>query len=266
MRVRTLIISTAMLAVVPLLAAKAEPQILALITTDGAKPLTCADGECFAEFTSFCMEPGRKSPSHEAAYAPAAGADLTLVATAADGRLVRMALPKQAAFVSQRGFAAVRISLPAAAVARLGASRVAIEVGPRTALLPVPMATHHRPHEPNQVAAALGPNRVVGERIVDNGGRTADGARLLSYLINGLPEQGQVDPATRRSLWQTATAAAPAGLVETGKRYAKRSYRRCLASLEDDGRFGLRVCLQRAHDMALWKLTREYWLSVGPQS
>jgi hypothetical protein len=266
MRVRTLIISTAMLALAPLLAAQAEPQILALITTDGAKPLNCADGECFAEFTSFCMEPGRKSPSHDSAYVPAAGADLTLVATAADGRAIRLPLPKQAVFVSQRGFAAVRISLPAAAIAGLGASRVAIAVGPRTALLPVPMENHWRPHEPSEVAAALGPNRAIGERIVDNGGRTADGARLLSYLINGLPEGGRVGPAIRRSIWQTATAAAPAGVVDSGKRYAKQSYQRCLATLEDDRRFGLRACLQRAHDMALWKLTRRYWLSVGPQS
>ncbi len=266
MRVRTLIVSTAMLALTPLLAAQEEPQILALITTDGAKPLNCASGECFAEFTSFCMEPGRMSPSHETVYTPAAGADLTLVATTADGQAIRLPLPKQASFVSQRGFAAVRISLPADLVAGLGASRVAIEVGPRTALLPVPMATYRRPHEPAEVTAALGPNRVIGERIVDNGGRTADGARLLSYLINGLPEHGKVDPATRRSIWQTAVAAAPARLIETGRGYAKRSYRRCLARLDDYPRFGLRVCLQQAHDLALWKLTRKYWASVGPLS
>ena len=267
MRVRTLIVSTAMLAVVPLLAAQAEPQILALITTDGAKPLTCTGDECFAEFTAFCMEPGRKSPSHASLYTPAAGADLTLVATAADGSAIRIALPEQASFVSQRGFAAVRISLPADTVASLGASRVAIEVGPRTALLPVPMATHWRPHKPAEVAAALGPNRMTGEQIVDNGGRTADSARLLSYLINELPEGGQVDDATRRSLWQVASAAAPARLIETSKRYAKRSYQRCLAALAAaEERFGLRACLQRAHDMALWDLNRKYWLSVGPQS
>ncbi len=33
--------------------ADAEPQVLALLATGEATPLTCADGECFAEFTAF---------------------------------------------------------------------------------------------------------------------------------------------------------------------------------------------------------------------
>lgn len=266
MHFRKLIAATAILAVAPLMAAKAEPQILALITTDGAKPLTCAQGECYAEFTSFCMEPGRQSPAHVTAYVPATGADLTLVATTGDGREIRMPVPTQASFVSQRGFAAVRIGVPEAAIAELGAIKVAIAVGPKVALLPVPMAKYKRPHKPAQIAAALGPNRVVGERLVDNGGRTADSARVLSYLINALPEQGRVDPATHRSLWQETMPDVPPGLIETGQRYAKRSYQHCLANLASDQRFSLRQCLQRAHDVGLWSLTSKYWRTVGPQS
>ncbi len=266
MHIRTMIATTAILAVAPLMAAQAEPQILALITTDGAKPLTCAQGECYAEFTSFCMEPGRQSPAHITAYTPAAGADLTLVAITGDGREIRVPVPKLASFTSQRGFAAVRIGVPETVISELGAIKAAITVGPRVALLPVPMAKYKRPHKPAQIAAALGPNRVVGERIVDNGGRTADSARVLSYLINALPEEGRVDPATQQSLWQETMPAVPQGLIETGQRYAKRSYQHCLANLASDQRYSLRQCLQQAHDIGLWSLTSKYWRAVGPQS
>lgn len=77
----------------PLTAVQAAAQILALIATTGATPLTCADGVCTAEFGAFCMEPDRAGPGHKSPYRLAgtpANGDLTLVArasTAADLRL-----------------------------------------------------------------------------------------------------------------------------------------------------------------------------------
>ena len=61
MHIRVLAIS-AVLAFLPFGYVSAEPQILGLVATNSAKQLNCVGGECFAEFTAFCMEPDRASP------------------------------------------------------------------------------------------------------------------------------------------------------------------------------------------------------------
>ena len=269
MHVRTIVATAAFLAFLPFDSASAAPQILAVISTDGAKPLVCEDGECYAEFTAFCMEPGRPSPTHRTSYTAAVGADLTLVATGADGREIKLPISKQASFLSQRGFAAVRIAVPEALVKQLGAEKAGISVGRRVALLPVEAKDDRWPHEPDEIAQALGPNREVGEEIVDRGGKTAQGARYLSYMINALPAKGaysRTDPATRLALWDKVAASVPADVAADGRRYARRSYDRCLKNAEDNPKIGMRACLQQAHDKNVWKLNKEYWLAVSPQS
>ena len=256
-----------LLGLAPFAAAKAEPQILALIATEAPKPLTCAGGECFVELTSFCMEPARQSPTHATAYHATDGAALTLVAKTAAGGELRLPLGAEASYMSQRGFTAVRVSLPKATLDRLGAADARVEVGRHVALLPLPDEDYKRPHEQEEIAAALGPNRLVGEEIVDRGGKTADGARFLSYLINALPEDGAVDPGLRAGLWDRVAGRVPAGLQQTGRTYAERSFAGCLDKVvEAEGRISLRQCLQAAHDKNIWTLNKRYWRAVKPQS
>ncbi len=269
MSFRLFLTSLALLLTVPLPAALAAPQILALITTNGATPLTCADGVCAAEFSAFCMEPDRAGPGHKSPYRLAgtpANGDLTLVARTSTGADLRLPVGGEARFESLRGYAAVRISLPERLLAELDATALAIEVGRRVALLPVALARHHRPHTPAQIARALGSNRAIGANIVDNGGDGADAARLLNRLINALPAGDRVDAATRRSLWSRSAATAAPALLESGGDRARRAYGACLAEVSSDGRFSLRRCLEHAHDHAMWVLNRRYWLAVGGQS
>lgn len=249
----------------PTAQAEAEPQILAMLSTDGAVPLACEGAQCRAELSAFCMEPGRAGPPHESPYTLAAG-ELTLIARRADGSVERFDAAPHVRFLSQRGFAAVQVSVSADILSARGAEALAIEVGQRAALLPVPLARHHRPHEPEQIAAALGPNRVIGDQLVDRGGEKADAARLLTYVINALPENGEVAQQQRQQAWQAGLAVAPERIRQQGQDIAGTVFEQCTAAVAKSDLISFRHCLQRGHDHTLWFLNHRYWKAVGPQS
>lgn len=255
-------IAAAIVASLPPGAARAEPQIIALLATDDAVPLACANGECAAEFTAFCMEPGRKSPYHLTAYRPIAGAAdvrAAIVTTAGS-----VAVPAgDLSFASVRGFAAIRVSLPEAMVASAGGTGIAVTVGRGVALRPLPDPAFHRPHEAEEIARAIGPHRERGERIVDNGGVERAAAGLANRLINALPETARVEAARAAALFDDVVTA------EDGRRagapaltWARRGFERCLANLDEDRNDTLRGCLARFHDERMWTLTHRYWAGL----
>ena len=255
---RTILLAAA-LAAAPLVA-QAEPQILALVATGAPKPMICDGGECFVETSAFCMEPARLGPDHQSTYLAPAEADIRLVARMGDGREVRIAAGPIARFVSQRGYGAVRVSVPESLKAELGAERLSIEAGTGAALLPQALPRHKKPHRPEEIAAALGPNRGLGAAIVD---AHADAARAISHAINALPERRR-ESAAERAGAAAALDEAPGALVGDGRRTAQRALSACLLEVSRDDRFSLRQCLQHAHDRAMWELNRSYWLAVEP--
>ncbi len=241
-----------------------EPQLLAMISTGGAKTLNCKGGECKAEFSAFCMEPGRPGPTHNAPYLLTKNSAVKLIARSAAGKEWQIPASK-AVFTSQRGYAAVQISVAKSLLDELGADSVAVEIGRRVVLQPKYLPTYARTHEPREIAVALGPNRTIGDRIVDNGGERADGARLLSYLINALPSSGKVPADVRQSLW-SATRAAPEVIRERGEAIARRGFNNCSKDRPSVLRTTMRECLQHIHDRNMWLLNQSYWQSVGSQS
>jgi hypothetical protein len=262
MQFRTFAIAAA-LAAAPLTGASAEPQILGLLAQSEPLTLNCSGGECFAEFSSFCMEPDRDSPSHETAYQPFDEADLTLVASTPTGEK-RLSARDLASFVSVRGYAAVRVSVPETVLADLGASSVALAVGRHVALMPTADPKYRRPHESQEIALAKGPRRLAGERIVDQGGDKAAAARVLGRLINGLPERGPINPAAREALWdQRIEVAGLPESVKAGVSTARRDYRSCLGQDPEETGFSMRQCLEHRHDYLIWRLNSQYWASVG---
>jgi hypothetical protein len=261
MRLRYLA-TAAVLAAAPLFGASAEPQILGLLARAEAVPLVCSGGECFAEVSSFCMEPDRSSPAHATAYSPLAGADLTLVATAADGSETRVPAAGLAAFENRRGYASVRVSVPETALAELGATAVALKVGQRVSLLPRPSEKFRRAHEPEEIAITTGPHRIVGERIVDRGGASADAARLIDRLLNRLPDWGHVSDQVRKGLWRETIETA-ALETSSGASIAHGAFELCRDKDPEVTRFTFRQCLEGRHDKLIWSLNRVYWASVG---
>ena len=263
MRLFSLMTAAAFL-IVPWTGARAEPQVLALLATGEATPLTCAGGECFAEFTAFCMEPKRKSPYHLTDYRLIEGADdIDLVAETAGGVPVAAPLARHLRFTSDRGFAAVRVSIDESVVREHGAARVSLRVGRRVALAPIPTPKYHRPHEPGEIALAAGPRRARGEMIVDRGGVPREIAAIANRLINALPEKGKVGAAQRQGFWRAAVTAIKAGRYSPrAVAAAKDGYQSCLDSMANNKEYTLRRCLGRFHDQHIWTLTQRYWSSL----
>ena len=207
------------------------------------------------------------SPRHETAYKPVEGAELTIVATKADGAEVRIPAAEVATFTSVRGYAAVRVAVSEAKLAELGVERAAVHVGARVTMMPQWDRYMRRPHEQEEVDLAGTVRRVVGEKIVDNGGERADAARMLGRMINALPEKGGGDAATRRSLWQDVfdvfDDAGLDGLERGAVDTARSAYRTCLARDPAEQGFSMRRCLEHRHDFLVWKLNSVYWSSVG---
>lgn len=258
MLARTPLVALALLAAP--LAARAEPQILALVATPAPKAFVCQNGECFVETSAFCMEPGRAGPDHRTPYLAPSDADIRLVGRTPDGAEIRIPAGPRATFASMRGYGAVRVSVPETVKAELGASELALEVGPKAALLPKALPRYKKPHRSEEIAAALGPNRTLGEAIVD---RNAAAAHAMNYAINALPEAGRESPAERAQV-ADLLAQAPDALVGDGRRAAQRALGKCLTEIAKDDRFTLRECLQHAHDRAMWELNRRYWLAAEP--
>lgn len=246
----------------------AEPQVLGLLATNDAKALNCVDGECSAEFTSFCMEPDRASPTHMTAYdlIPQAN-DVELLAISADGDAIRLPADAHLRFTSKRGFAAVRISANEELLRTHGASRMLVRIGTGVALAPSPRDYYKRPHEAAEIARAAGQNREIGSQIVDNGGARRATADLVSKLLNALPEVGTVTDSERASLWRRAISAED---VDSSHRIAvsiaRRGYSNCLASVAKYATDSMRGCLGRLHDKQIWALNRKYWRSVPGSS
>ncbi len=264
MNIRSLV-TAALLCAAPLAGVQAEPQILGMIAQNDPIPLTCAGGECTAEVSSFCMEPDRSAPIHETAYRPAEGADLALVITREDGSEERLAPDDIVSFHNVRGYASVRVRVAEETLARLGAQSVSLDVGRLVSMLPVPNEKYRRPHEPEEIALALGTRRLAGERIVDEGGARTDAALLMSRLINALPKREGVDAHAREGLWQAVIEAKDLddGAGWRAARLAKGEYESCLGRIQTVEQMTLRRCLERHHDFLIWQLNSRYWASVA---
>ena len=161
----------------------------------------------------------------------------------------------------------MRVSADVDLLATYGASRVLVKIGKGVTLAPTPREKYKRPHEAVEVARAAGPWRLIGNRIVDNGGIQRDTADLVSNLLNALPDTGKVTAVARTTLWQHAVSAEDVRRTNRmAVSNAKRGYADCLSSVAKYENISLRGCLGRLHDMQIWTLNRKYWRSVSGSS
>src|SRR4030095_557352 len=78
----------------PTAGASAASQVLGLVASHGAPtPLTCIDGQCSAQFSTFCLQQNRPAPSRGDDYGLAAGSNLSLIAVNGAGQRRRHAPP-----------------------------------------------------------------------------------------------------------------------------------------------------------------------------
>ncbi len=237
----------------------AAPQVLAALATDGGIPLTCAEGVCEADISTFCLQRNRPAPGVGAAYAPAAPGAFTLVVTDANGAERRLPAEAHVVFVERRGFTAVSARLREDVLAALGAVGARIEVAAGASLLPVPKEGDPDPLTEDEIARAVGPLRALGTRVVD-GSADAEAARVVGRMVNALPRKGRVGPARRAALWGDVTGEEGLDATEgPALSRAKAEYDWCTESIEGFRFYSLRHCLELRHDRLMRDLSVDYW-------
>ncbi len=245
--------------------AAAAPQVLGLVASNGT-PLSCNGVECSADVSAFCLQQTRAMPVRGTPYRPADGAELTLVAKTPGGEL-RLPGRDYLSFTSYRGFTAVRVSVPQRVLAELGATELAVEIGPRLSLLPVPEASDPEPQSAEEIDVATGPMRQAADRFFAAYDPPAEAARLANLLINALPEQGRsaLDRAGADDrLWQdTIDAESLAGASAAGLDLAKGLYRNCRDDVAVGIAYSLRRCLEGGHDRLIVDTNLRFWDSTG---
>lgn len=247
--------------------ARAEPQMLAVVASAETLPMTCGNGWCAADVSTFCLQEQKAVPVDGTAYLPAPNSidRLVLVATDESGREVRLPAAEIATITSVRGYRAARIRVDRRELAARGLDVPAVVVSPLASLVPASvMARAEDPVVAAEIDLVTGPLRAVGDQKVDAAGERADAARLTGRLVNGIPDDRSGDVADREALWQAAVArsetAADAG--DGAVTLAREAFDRC-------GRTGMttfRSCLASWHDMYIDPLNRDYWQAVGTGS
>ena len=266
---RWIVPALALACALPWSGAAAAPQVLGLVASNGvATPLDCSGPECDAHFSAFCLQQARDAPSHGDAYAVAPGGAVTLVVSTADGRSLRLPGEGTLRFTALIGFTSVRIALPRLALAdlesRLGATKVAVEIGPGVSLLPIERRGDPDPQTAAEIALATGPMRAAAALAFEAPGRAADAARLTGLLINALPERGLEDRALRDGLWDSTVGAdAVAALTPPGLRAGRNIYETCRISVESRSMFTMRNCLELRHADLMARTNHEFWEATG---
>ncbi len=246
--------------------ADAAYQLLALIASNETVSLDCRGGDCAAEFSVFCLQPTRASPPTGVRYHPIGGDGITIVGARADGRTVEIPANDQLEIIALRTHNAVRISLPVEMLGALGVTMVALRVGANVSLVPDPIVGDPYPQTDWDIAAATGPLRELGTRLVDNGGDAAIAARMTNDLLNRLPDRGRTTPAVRDTLWNDAAQGWTQRTVTDGARERARvGYEWCRDKVAYGSFFNMRQCLGSKHDQLIGELNNAYWdaLKVG---
>ncbi len=243
----------------------AAPQVLALVATQGATALICDGGACSAEFTAFCLQQDRNSPARGTTYRLEDTATVAVTGVTQDGRKIALDPEKTLNFNSLRTHVAVRISVDPATMARHGLKSVSVDVGEKVTLSPVPQAGDSNPQDAAGVAAAAGPLRAVGSRIVDSNKNRMAAARLTSRLINDLDANALPQGDVVQSLWKRAVGENMQASA-TAQGMARGALGLCQFAVEMRGISDIKGCLQQHHDRFVDFLNANYWKAVGAGS
>ncbi|MDH3229179.1 MAG: hypothetical protein OEN55_05235 [Alphaproteobacteria bacterium] len=246
---------TLLLATVPG-AALAAPQILGLVATGEAVPMQCGNGTCTALLSAFCLQERRLPPDFETSYQPARAGAVTLAVTMADGRVQRFDAADSVRFHSRYGYTAIRADVALAALGDRAPVSVALEIAPRTTMLPEARPGDPDPLSAEEIALAAGPARLAAEAVLEGASEPARTVRTAARLINALPMHGDIAVAARDGLWdRMAGAVAPLR--------ARRMFDACSRSVDQSVGYPLRKCLEERHERLQIESTRKYWESLG---
>lgn len=239
--------------------AKAAPQILAALPMESGIELSCSDGICAAQLTTYCLQRERPAPTMGAAYVPATKEHFTLVLTNAAGQEVRLPASEHMRFNENRGFMSVAASIELGRMKALGAQSAKIVVWEGASLIPVPEENDPNPLTDDEIEFVTSSLRTVGQDYVDHQPK-AGSAQLLAQLNAALPSDGIVAANTFQGMWQNSIGdemPLPAsGAVLEG---AQQAFEDCSGRTSTYMVGGLRRCLEFQHDNMIRGLNIEYW-------
>jgi len=245
--------------------AGAAPQILGLLATGGPVDLTCEDGRCAAEFSSFCLQRERRGPGYLAAYKIASSGGVTLTIASPEREAISMPAGGLVSIEAVRGYTVVRLSMPAARIAAFGGVSASVTVGEHVSLVPVADAGDPDPLTDNETTQATGPHRQLADDVFRASDGMAEAARTIRRMVNSAPPYGRLDERGRDRLW-ARTVRPDASLSEAARRQAWQRYAACRRDLAEGRMFGLRDCLEGRLDELMVDLNRRYWDRLTPGS
>jgi hypothetical protein len=238
----------------------AAPQVLALMASNDPISFTCNDRECYALVGSFCLQRDRDVPGFGQPYEPNFTERLILSLTDSAGNISTMTASAVALRVhSHTTYTMVRVSLPRAELDRLNATAVALRVEPGVSLVPLARAGDPEPQTPEEIALATGPMRIAASRYLDQPSITADTARLVAALANGLPETRTIHDdylgAWDRVVTERVRETAAPEVLDR----AERTFRACAQYYEGS----LRQCLLSHHQNLMIPENKKFWEDTG---
>jgi hypothetical protein len=246
--------------------AMAAPQVLGMVASVAPTALTCVDGTCAAEFSTFCLQKDRVPPRSGTVYEVAKGADLTLVVTAADGTVRRVPAANVINVTSARAYTAVTVSIPERDLLALGGRRAAIVAGERVSLVPRSDPEDPWPLTGHDITYATGPLRAGAANLFDTEGENPVAARITNRLINAIPVGARLSPAERKRLWGRVMGGDGDRATGAGGRAAARIFGACRGLVDMGSSDSLRGCLEKQHDGIILDMNSRYWMSIGAGS
>ncbi len=252
-------------------AGRAAPQILGLVATEKPVPLTCENGNCSAEISSFCMQSHRKAPNPGTKYTVSADTVLNLIYRDAKGTVRKTQVENLVSVLSSRGYSSVTISLPERSVRHFSTSSAAIEVGRLSSVVPEPMGDEINPLSAYEIARYTGPLRVQAGRVTETDNSDMVIVRTMNHLINGLPDDHPAAEGDAKKLWAKIIGDAPTANSSDGLKYSSKELKFCESISIDVGRSGIkgagiRSCLESVHDEFISDTTEKVWNKLNASS
>jgi hypothetical protein len=243
--------------------ALAAPQLLALVNDPRPVAVQCLHGDCFAEFTAFCLQPERRSPATGTRYHITRPGDIEIAAVDRHGRPVAVDAARDLTITAQRTHVAVRIGMPAQRMRELGIRDLTIRIAANVTLRPQPWTDDPNPLNDGEIEMVSTWLRQLGSRIVDTNRKEMGVARIASRMINHLAPGGRVSADQRDGVWQRAVEPADLdGLPADTVQKARDMFTYCRDETAIGNKASMRGCLESQHDHNVGRLNNRYWQAV----
>ena len=240
-------------------AAHAAPQILAVAASNAPLPFHCENGVCEVEVSAMCLQENRRFPDPHTVYTPHDDQSFTLVYTNEEGEEQRVVAGDLLTIRSKRSFTAVRVVVPESALGSLGAGELSLHVAGGASLIPQAVDGDFYPQTAVEITRATGPYRDQAAGWLDSGDDRAEASRLVSQVLNELPNEYRMPQSTYEAAWATAEDQRREIMTSGALEHARAIYNQCLeTSLHGD----YRRCLEKGHDATLYRMNVEYWDSL----